>query len=225
MLQLPGTNAFSDFRLTKLTSRVQQAVSRISRVTAQYIHFVDLEESLDEAGKATLRQLLGNVAESNSGVVYSCWVVPRVGTISPWSSKASDIVHNCGLANVRRIERGIRFDVWLDGPGQLDADSIRALHALVHDRMTESVLESADEATRLFSQAAPAPLVRVDILQGGRDALLVANRDMGLALSDEEIDYLVDSFTGLGRNPTDVELMMFAQANSEHCRHKIFNAN
>ena len=225
MLQLPGTNAFSDFRLAKLTSRVRQAVSPVSRVAAQYIHFVDLEEGLDEAGKTTLRQLLGEAAERKSGAAYSCWVVPRVGTISPWSSKASDIVHNCGLANVRRIERGIRFDVWLDGPGQLDADSISALHATVHDRMTESVLESADEAARLFSQAEPAPLVSVDILQGGRDALLAANRAMGLALSDDEIEYLLDSFTGLARNPTDVELMMFAQANSEHCRHKIFNAN
>ena len=204
MLQLPGTNAFSDFRLAKLTSRVRQAVSPVSRVAAQYIHFVDLEEGLDEAGKTTLRQLLGEAAERKSGAAYSCWVVPRVGTISPWSSKASDIVHNCGLANVRRIERGIRFDVWLDGPGRLDADSISALHATVHDRMTESVLESADEAARLFSQAEPAPLVSVDILQGGRDALLAANRAMGLALSDDEIEYLLDSFTGLARNPTDV---------------------
>jgi len=225
MLQLPGTNAFSDFRLTQFTSRIQKAVSRIQRVTARYTHFVDLEASLDEAGQSTLRQLLGDVAEGEPGAAYSCWVVPRVGTISPWSSKASDIVHNCGLVNVRRIERGIRFDIWLKGSKALDSNSIEVLHALVHDRMTESVLGSADEAARLFSQAEPAPLVRVDILQGGRDALLVANRDMGLALSDDEIDYLVDSFTGLGRNPTDVELMMFAQANSEHCRHKIFNAN
>ncbi|VAW82614.1 Phosphoribosylformylglycinamidine synthase, synthetase subunit / Phosphoribosylformylglycinamidine synthase, glutamine amidotransferase subunit [hydrothermal vent metagenome] len=225
MLQIAGANAYSDFRLHKLTSALRQTVSQISRLAARYVHFVDLEASLDVTGLATLQQLLGDVAASDSSAAHSCWVVPRLGTISPWSSKAGDIMHNCGLDRVRRIERGIRFDFWLDGAGPLDDSHTRLLHARVHDRMTESVLENAEDAAALFSQAEPAPLNQVDILQGGRDALMLANRDMGLALSEDEIDYLLDSFVGLGRNPTDVELMMFAQANSEHCRHKIFNAS
>ncbi len=225
MLQLSGTNAYSDFRLHKLTSSLRKSVRQINRMAAQYVHFVDLEASLDAAGLSILQQLLGDVAASDSNAAYSCWVVPRLGTISPWSSKATDIVHNCGLDRVRRIERGIRFDFWLEAAAQLDDNSIELLHALVHDRMTESVLDSTEEATGLFSQAEPSPLASVDVLLGGRDTLMIANRDLGLALSDDEIDYLLDSFTGLGRNPTDVELMMFAQANSEHCRHKIFNAS
>ena len=225
MLQLPGAPAFSVFRLDKLRQRLQQAVAGITGVAVHYVYFVDLDEALDEPALTTLRQLLGEGAPLTGKSAYSCWVVPRVGTISPWSSKAADIAHNCGLHKVRRIERGIRFDVELEASARLDGDTLAAIHALVHDRMTESVLENAGEAERLFSQADPAPLVSVDILQCGRDALVVANRNLGLALSDDEVDYLIDSFTGLGRNPTDVELMMFAQANSEHCRHKIFNAS
>jgi phosphoribosylformylglycinamidine synthase len=225
MLQLPGAPAFSVFRLGKLRQRLQQAVAGIAGLTAHYVHFVDLEEALDDTQLTTLRQVLGDASPLAGTSDYSCWVVPRVGTISPWCSKASDIAHNCGLYNVRRIERGIRFDIELDAGTQLDSAAVEAIHALVHDRMTESVLENAGDAERLFSRSDPAPLVSVNVLQGGRDALVVANRDMGLALSDDEVDYLIDSFTALGRNPSDVELMMFAQANSEHCRHKIFNAN
>ena len=225
MLQLPGAPAFSVFRLDKLRQRLQQAVAGVTGVAAHYVYFVDLEAALDNRALTTLQQLLGDAPPIPAASGYTCWVVPRVGTISPWSSKASDIAHNCGLNDVRRIERGIRFDIELDAATQLHSDAVAAIHSLVHDRMTESVLESGGEAERLFSHADPAPLLSVDILQGGRDALIVANRNLGLALSDDEVDYLIDSFTGLGRNPTDVELMMFAQANSEHCRHKIFNAN
>jgi phosphoribosylformylglycinamidine synthase len=225
MLQLPGAPAFSVFRLGKLRQRLQQAVAGIAGLTAHYVHFVDLEEALDDTQLTTLRHVLGDASPLAGTSDYSCWVVPRVGTISPWCSKASDIAHNCGLYSVRRIERGIRFDIELDAGTQLDSAAVEAIHALVHDRMTESVLENAGDAERLFSRSDPAPLVSVNVLQGGRDALVVANRDMGLALSDDEVDYLIDSFTALGRNPSDVELMMFAQANSEHCRHKIFNAN
>jgi len=225
MLQLPGAPAFSTFRLDKLRQRLQQEVGEVRGVAAHYVHFVDLEQALDDSAMGTLQQLLGDSAEVETGADYHCWVVPRIGTISPWSSKATDIAHNCGLLNVRRIERGIRYAVDLAEGTPLDNTAVAAIHALVHDRMTESVLENAGEAQRLFSQAEPAPLVSVDILQGGREALVRANRDMGLALSDDEVDYLLESFGGLGRNPTDVELMMFAQANSEHCRHKIFNAN
>ncbi len=151
-------------------------------------------------------------------------VVPRPGTISPWSSKATDIMHNCGLDKVRRVERGIVYTCALpDGmvPGSQQRD---ALMPLLHDRMTEAVLFDTAEAEVLFRHAVPTPCARIDVLGGGRAALEIANRELGLALSADEIDYLLENFTALGRNPADIELMMFAQANSEHCRHKIFNA-
>jgi phosphoribosylformylglycinamidine synthase len=149
-------------------------------------------------------------------------VTPRLGTISPWSSKASDIARNCGFAAVKRIERGTAFHVaGVTGDGR----RLQVLAAHLHDRMTESVLTSIDAARALFRHVAPQPLTTVDLLGGGRAALIRANVEMGLALSDDEIDYLVENFGRLRRNPTDVELMMFAQANSEHCRHKIFNAS
>src|SRR5690606_7759111 len=144
----------------------------------------------------------------------------RPGTISPWSSKATDIAHNCGLAKVRRLERGIAYTLVSGKP--VDR---RAVAALLHDRMTEAVLESPESARLLFATAEPGPLHSIDVLRGGRAALESANREMGLALAEDEIDYLLRSFLELGRNPNDVELMMFAQANSEHCRHKIFNAS
>ena len=225
MLQLPGAPAFSDFRLDKLLQRLQQAVSQVADVAVHYEYFVELEQTLDALAQTVLQQLLGEGVPAGDAPGYRCWVVPRIGTISPWSSKATDIAHNCGLQGVARIERGLRFDITLTGGAQPDSAAVAALQALVHDRMTETVLNSAGDAERLFSHAEPAPLLSVDILQGGRDALAMANRDMGLALSDDEVDYLIESFTALGRNPTDVELMMFAQANSEHCRHKIFNAS
>ena len=150
-------------------------------------------------------------------------VTPRLGTISPWSSKATDIARNCGFDKVLRIERGMAYHFELRGG--LDAKSRDAVLPLIHDRMTESVLETVDDGDALFHHYEPQPLTTVDILGGGRAALVAANGELGLALSDDEIDYLVDNFGKLGRNPTDVELMMFAQANSEHCRHKIFNAS
>jgi phosphoribosylformylglycinamidine synthase len=150
-------------------------------------------------------------------------VTPRKGTISPWSSKASDIAHNCGLTMVERIERGIAYDIQVP---QVLAEAERiAIAALLHDRMTERVLTDMQDAVVLFSEAEPAPLRHVDISTDPRAALAKANTDWGLALSADEIDYLADNYAELQRNPTDVELMMFAQANSEHCRHKIFNAD
>jgi phosphoribosylformylglycinamidine synthase len=225
MLQLSGAPAFSVFRLNKLRERLQQAGIGITGLAAHFVHFVDLDEALDDTQAQTLRLLLGDTPAPVAAADYRCWVVPRVGTISPWSSKAGDIAHNCGLHQVRRIERGIRFDVTLAPGASLAGGTVAVIHAHLHDRMTESVLERASDAERLFSRAEPAPLASVDVLLNGREALVVANRDLGLALSDDEVDYLVDSFAALGRNPTDVELMMFAQANSEHCRHKIFNAS
>lgn len=150
-------------------------------------------------------------------------MVPRIGTQSPWSSKATDIALNCGVAGVSRIERGIDYRIAFSAVP--DEDGIAAVVACLHDRMTETVLADASDAAKLFARHDPAPLGSVDIMRGGREALAMANRELGLALADDEIDYLVEAFNELGRNPSDVELMMFAQANSEHCRHKIFNAD
>jgi len=225
MLQLPGSPAFSNFRIQKLFERIQKNVPAITGLEAHFVYFVELEEELGGDQSAVLRQLLGCGNEPSEEAQHAFWVVPRIGTISPWSSKATDIAHNCGLSSVRRIERGIRFALTVGSESQLEDAELDNVHALLHDRMTESVLTAAEDAQLIFQQAEPAPFISVDVLQGGRDALLRANGELGLALSEDEIDYLVDSFTGLGRNPTDVELMMFAQANSEHCRHKIFNAN
>jgi phosphoribosylformylglycinamidine synthase len=144
--------------------------------------------------------------------------------VSPWSSKATDIVHNCGLAKVQRVERGVAYYVTARDPGPLSERSRRALDRAIHDRMTEVVVTELEAAARLFEKHAPQPLATVDLVGGGRKALEEANASMGLALAPDEVDYLVENFQKLGRNPTDVELMMFAQANSEHCRHKIFNA-
>ncbi|MGD9842652.1 MAG: phosphoribosylformylglycinamidine synthase, partial [Steroidobacteraceae bacterium] len=150
-------------------------------------------------------------------------VLPRVGTISPWASKATDIAHVCGLQSVSRIERGIAY--YVQAAVSLPPATLQQIASELHDRMTESVVFEVEAAARLFHHESAKPLQHVDVLQGGRAALIVANTNMGLALSDDEMDYLLVSFTRLGRNPTDVELMMFAQANSEHCRHKIFNAD
>jgi phosphoribosylformylglycinamidine synthase len=184
------------------------------------VHFVDVATPLSDEATRVLDGLLAYgpriVLEPVSG--RELCVVPRVGTISPWSSKATDIAHNCGLSDVRRIERGI---VWTIA-GKVDDE--KALRGALHDRMTESVLERSEHGQKLFARAEPRPLSRID-LAPGRRALDAANQRLGLALADDEIDYLMKSYQTLGRNPTDVELMMFAQANSEHCRHKIFNAD
>ena len=223
MLHLPGPPAFSASALGKKLAAVQRANPRVSALGADFVHFVALagETGLDAAARGVLDQLLryGPRREPQALQGASWWVVPRIGTISPWSSKATDIAHNCGLRGLRRVERGVRYTV----AGAVDDE--RGLLACLHDRMTESVLRSADEARALFAQAAPAPLASVPVQREGRAALERANRELGLALSDDELDYLLQAFAQLGRDPNDVELMMFAQANSEHCRHKIFNAS
>ena len=187
---------------------------------------MDLERPLSEARQDILARLLayGPPVSSRPPQGRLVLVVPRFGTISPWSSKATDIAHRCGLQDVLRIERGTAYYLQRRG-GPLDDAALGAAAALLHDRMTESVCYALSEAEGLFLHAEPRPLATVDLLAGGRDALVRADRELGLALSDDEIDYLLESFTALGRNPSDVELMMFAQANSEHCRHKIFNAD
>ncbi len=219
-----GSAALSNFRLEKLLNQVQQALPEISRVTAHYVHFVDADKKLKDAEIAVLEKLLRygpHLAEvSSEGHLFL--VVPRAGTISPWSSKATDIAHNCGLALINRIERGIAYHV--QGV-QCSEENQQIIAACLHDRMTETVLNALDDAQCLFAQHEPTAGASIDIIGSGRDALAKANQQLGLALSDDEIDYLLDHFSTIKRNPIDAELMMFAQANSEHCRHKIFNAD
>jgi len=224
MLILRGSPAISEFRLAKLLPALRERVPDVSGLDTCYLHFVDAGAPLDAAQTAVLESLLryGPATTAREPQGELLLAVPRIGTISPWSSKATDIAHVCGLEAVRRIERGIAWYVVCDRA--LTESELAALAELLHDRMTESVLREPSEAARLFEHAAPRPLDTVPVLEHGREALATANSELGLALSDDEIDYLVNAFEKLGRDPSDVELMMFAQANSEHCRHKIFNA-
>jgi len=227
MHQFRGSPALSDFRINKLLEQLRATAPAVTQVYAEYIHFADLDRTPSSDDLTTLTRVLdyGPAAPESVPEGDLLLVVPRPGTISPWSTKATDIAHNCGLAEVKRLERGIvYYPARADGKA-LSESELAAVAALIHDRMTESVFSALDEADGLFLQAEPQPLVSVDLLGGGRDALVVANRELGLALAEDEIDYLVENFTTMGRNPADIELMMFAQANSEHCRHKIFNAD
>jgi phosphoribosylformylglycinamidine synthase len=219
MLILQGPPAFTTARLARRLERLTRPNPGITGASARFVHFVDASAALSEEAGRVLARLLeyGPRIQLQDVSGRELLVVPRLGTISPWSTKATDIAHNCGLGEVRRIERGIAWSI----AGVVTDE--RALRAALHDRMTESLLERA-EAAKLFVRAEPKPLSRVD-LSPGRSALEGANKRLGLALADDEIDYLMKSYAVLGRDPTDVELMMFAQANSEHCRHKIFNAD
>ncbi len=221
MLILPGARALSVFRQTRLLQDLQALAPGLKAVSARWLHLV--EADVAEAPAQLIELLTYGDAFADAEQGRLAVIVPRPGTISPWSSKASDIARNTGLSSVQRIERATAY--WLDGAEDLDDAAWQALTARLHDRMTEVVLESAEAAHVLFSHEAPRALASVDILGGGKAALEQANREQGFALSADEIDYLVDNFTQLGRNPHDIELMMFAQANSEHCRHKIFNAS
>ena len=225
MLELRGAPALSSFRQEKLFNAIRQIVPEVANLSSEYMHFVELKEALNETEMDKLNGLLsygGGVTENKpDGVLFL--VVPRPGTLSPWSTKATDIAHNCGLNKIRRIERGVAH--YIKAPAPLKGDVRSRIAALLHDRMTESVFHEFAGAELLFSHAEPAPLGSVDVLGAGRSALEKANQSLGLALAEDEIDYLLQAFVQLDRNPTDVELMMFAQANSEHCRHKIFNAS
>ena len=224
VLFLKGGSALSEFRTTKLLEAIGPL--GVAEVRAEQRYFVELDDDLNPDDLDFLGELLHADPREVEG---DCILVtPRLGTVSPWSSKASDIAANCGLSAVRRIEHGVSWRL-LDKKGRpVKAEGVRAALPYLHDRMTESVLFDARDAEKLFHHVAPQPLATVDILKGGtevaRKALQQANAEMGLALSPDEIDYLVKNFKRVKRNPTDVELMMFAQANSEHCRHKIFNA-
>ncbi|MHA7600787.1 phosphoribosylformylglycinamidine synthase [Alicycliphilus sp. T452] len=226
---LEGGNALSTFRAQQLLPQLQAIHPKIEGIAARHVHLVAQDAAPTPAGQERLAALLrygdpyGGPADG-----VALLVTPRLGTVSPWASKATDIARNCGLA-VRRVERITEYRIalkggLLGGRPELSDGQLQQVAALLHDRMTESVVASRAEAGRLFTELQAEPMAFVDVLQGGRAALEAANKAWGLALADDEIDYLVNAFTGLARNPTDVELMMFAQANSEHCRHKIFNA-
>jgi phosphoribosylformylglycinamidine synthase len=235
-LSLRGSAALSTFRLDKLYSALAKSAPNIGQIVTEFVHFAFSETALNATQQSTLQQILtyganhtdaleANIHAASSPTQQTLFlVIPRIGTISPWASRATDIASNCGL-NLLRLERGIAFYVTTKNGKLLTENENAIFKTHIHDRMTEQVFSSLQDAQKLYHSAQPAPLSTIDILQGGKTALNAANNDMGLALSPDEVDYLLENFTKIGRNPTDVELMMFAQANSEHCRHKIFNAD
>ena len=225
VLPLRGVTALSDFRVEKLLQKAAALGLPEVKLKSEFWYFVGSEKVLDAATVEKLQALLAaqsvkETPEAREGL-HLFLVTPRLGTISPWASKATNIAENCGLEGIERIERGMA--VWLEG--RLNDDEKQQWAALLHDRMTESVLPDFQTASKLFHHLESETFSTVDVLGGGKEALVKANTEMGLALSADEIDYLVENYQALQRNPSDVELMMFAQANSEHCRHKIFNAD
>ncbi len=230
-LSLRGTNALSDFRHRKLLSSLRDALPTLSDICAEFWHFAEVQQPLSAGQQRVLERVLtyGPGADAVRSGAQMLLVLPRYGTISPWSSKATDIAHACGLDAVNRLERGVAWYVHCEGDSPLTQSQIALLLPLIHDRMTETVVDSLDLARGLFQHYQPKPMSTVRVtgadLSAGMRTLAKANQDMGLALSADEIEYLVNNFRRIGRDPTDVELMMFAQANSEHCRHKIFNAD
>jgi phosphoribosylformylglycinamidine synthase len=230
MFSLFGAPALSQFRLDELLRALKTQDSRITALSSRWIHFVDTTRVLSESELDVLGKLLTYGTAVPDGLRgadslrdgHRILVTPRVGTESPWSSKATDILHVCGLDAVTRVERGTVY--YIESTAALGVADLNKLAVHLHDRMTESAWADSVEPVGLFHAAPPRPL-RYVALGEGTAALARANRDWGLALSSDEIDYLLRAFHHLGRDPTDVELMMFAQANSEHCRHKIFNAD
>lgn len=218
MFIVAGAVAHSTFKKTQLLSRLS-SLSSVQSIESQWVYLFD--QALNEQELQAAQQLLNDGSSFELHQAASdevqILVTPRVGTISPWSSKAVDIFKNCNTP-VHRVERGILYT--LKGVNTV-SDAVKAI---LHDRMTENVFSQVNDAHVLFSETSPKPLNTIDVLGQGKSALIQANQEFGFALSEEEIDYLVEAFTQLQRNPNDIELMMFAQANSEHCRHKIFNA-
>jgi phosphoribosylformylglycinamidine synthase len=212
VLQLRGPRALSESRLAKLVASLRKLDPGVRSAAAEFRYFVETDSELHGDEQRLLERLLDDGASAPAAAAGTLYlVVPRLGTISPWSSKASDIAHNCGLARVNRIERGTAF--YIEGT---KVDVARVLH----DRMTQTVLRSFDDAAKLFQHVPPRPLQYIRV-----SALKEANVKLGLALSADEVSYLERAYRDIGRDPTDAELTMFAQANSEHCRHKIFNAD
>ncbi len=232
---LPGADALSPFRQQRLLASLAAQGIDLESIEAQYLHFIWSEAELGSTNQEVMASLLtyGQPFQSkiNPGKSWfgkgkaedhSAIVIPRFGTVSPWASKATDIARQCGL-DVLRLERGVQFS-W-KSKKTLTPEQKQLVLAAVHDRMTEAVIDSTDAANALYQSLEDKPLARIPVMTEGRAALDKANQDLGLALSDDEVVYLVESFTRLQRNPSDVELIMFAQANSEHCRHKIFNSS
>ncbi|MDE3083996.1 MAG: phosphoribosylformylglycinamidine synthase, partial [Verrucomicrobiota bacterium] len=231
MLILHGSPALSQFRLQKLQQDLAATGLPVRAVSAEFVHLIEVVGELSADKRAVLEKILTYGPRRAGAEVKGLAqiVAPRPGTISPWSSKATDIAHICGLAAVKRIERVVEYTIDLGASlnaqrSTLNATQARALASRLHDRMTQAVFADLTACEALFRHETPRPMATVPLLAKGRAALVEADRALGLALADDEIDYLAKNFTALGRDPTDVELMMFAQANSEHCRHKIFNA-
>ena len=213
-----GNPAHSEYRLNQLLLEIQ-SVTPIRKLVSRHLYFIETTQPLTAEEQAHLNRLLNGVEQSiEVNEQPTCIVTPRVGTISPWSSKATDIMHTCGIDHVQRIEHGVAY--FMEGVEALDV-----VLPFIHDRMMEQVITQLSETEALFSHQSPKPMTQIEVLERGLDALQEANRNLGLALSEDEMEYLVAAFKELGRNPVDAELMMFAQANSEHCRHKIFNAD
>ena len=218
MLTLFGKSCLSSHKQSSLLKKINQSSCKVNNISARYVYFIDGE--VPDNKQKILQEILNygfdddiTVNDKDSLIL----VTPRIGTISPWASKATDIAHNVGLNSIKRIERAIAY--YINGTDK------EAIASNLYDRMVESVLYDFDDAKKLFVTSEPKPLSHIDILSMGKDALVKADKELGLALSQQEISYLVEVFTKLNRNPTDVEIYMFAQANSEHCRHKIFNSS
>jgi len=231
-LALPGPSALSEFRAARLLARIRLIDPSVHAIGATFIHFVHLRGPLDSVDRARLDALLRYGDAAPTPIARNdrkFLIVPRLGTISPWASKATDIAHNTGLAKVQRVERGTLYQVGFGRSLSAKAvgveDQAARIASILHDQMTESVVGESVDPALIFQSLPGKPMQTVPMLAQGRTALMHANADMGLALSDDEIEYLLIAFADMQRDPTDVELMMFAQANSEHCRHKIFNAS
>ena len=224
---LRGAPALSEFRVQKLLSQCEDLALPVTDIYAEFAHFAQLNDALATDEENVLQQLLtyGPTIEEHEPEGHFILVTPRPGTISPWSSKSTDIAHNCGLNKVERLERGMAYYISLNADAELTTEQEIQLLSLLHDRMMESIFSDFDDAAKLFASSEPGKLTAIDIENGGKNALVEANVELGLALAEDEVNYLFENFSKLGRNPHDIELYMFAQANSEHCRHKIFNAD
>jgi len=223
MTVIRGNQALSPFRIKKLQQQVKALIDIDVQITTQSIYFLDSDQALTDDELSRARQLL-EVKDGKQGDDQLI-VIPRIGTISPWSSKATDIFKHCGLESVNRIEQGLSYSINDSSGVKLSRAQFKSIEPALYDRMTQSIIYTVEDVDAMFFKLDAKPLQSVDVLSGGREALVIANNELGLALAEDEIDYLVENFIALKRNPTDVELMMFAQANSEHCRHKIFNAD
>ena len=224
---LRGAPALSEFRVQKLLAQCEELALPVTDIYAEFAHFAQLNAALATDEESVLQQLLtyGPTIEEHKPQGQFLLVTPRPGTISPWSSKSTDIAHNCGLSKVERLERGLAYYITIKDGADLNSEQKSKLVALLHDRMMESVFADFSDAEQLFASSEPGKLTAIDIEHGGKNALVQANIELGLALATDEVNYLFENFSKLGRNPHDIELYMFAQANSEHCRHKIFNAD